>query len=760
MEETQAEQGPNLGIYKNPELIESVVVFDPIGGANLTFLDKTELYFAGNDYRVAYTPTNPPAGRVSGDWSVDGGGPTLAQTTSGSPYKVDVCREVTNPGGLSARDLQGAATNPIQFRFDGIPMVLPRESYIEVTLNMLYLGPDIAVTRAALGRELQGLKSNGWARTASGLIQLVQAVDVSATSFQSPDMTTQNFLEAVQTKDTEIALRPDYYFNSFITGGTSLPKDLADSVTLVTTFESAFTDLTLNPNSGATAEIPEDDYIELHALMSFPVTMRIPLAALSAVFKTDVLPLYMTNSTSINIQFQVQNPNVGFPLHNPMSGNADGTGKLAKYAWTKAPGSATYLSKTYGNIFSAQNTEILTWASAGGSATTTVGSVNWDFQRNPDGTQGMEGPTRVTKLDGAIYKKDDTLGANRSIYSRATIPSSYAAGNIPEANGWNGTFTTVETPIISPQGFLNYVFWDTKFTIKAFIKTYASVYQNPLAERYLRPYMVGGPDGGASFFRSSFLSYSFNSQTVVVPPNGSINFAFNISQTLLNVPMAYVMFSEISYESEMPNTYMAPVGVSWASNAEGQFSVDRTITPGPVVVTTGSGDTAVTRLQALNALDYARSDEDQDYVNHTTIRYGLLDVFHRSQYYISPFIDIKGVQVQIGPSGWNLYQRPLDIKAMNEITINTLSRYDSEMAWSERLKHQQRFHLGDAFACFDLSHDLFRGLFIDSDNMLNITGMLFNSSAQSRTIYMQCVLPYIDHFVISLADATVSKSQL
>lgn len=755
VQEGPSTEAPPLGIYKNPELIESVVVFDPIGGSSQKFQDVSHVYIAGMTTAVESV--------TDIDWSISGKSPKLLDD-NGSPICFEVCRSADNPGGLAARDLRGSSTNPIQFRFDGIPMVLPRESYIEVTLNLLYLGPSCAIFRNELNTSLEGLKSHGWARTASGLIQLVQAVDVSATSFQSPDMTTQNFLEALQTKDAELVLRPDYFFNSFITGGFLLPKDLKSSVTEVTTFNRAPGTSFQDPVSSAYDPLPGslEEYVTVYGGMKIPVTFRIPLAAISPVFKTDVLPLYMTNSTSINIQFQVQNPTIPFPLYSPMAGEPDSTTKLAKLAWKSSGSFAT----NYGAQLDAANSEILAFGSTRGTNQTSIHPL--DYQCYWNGRL-----LRVNLLDGGLmlYGAPSTY-AGGSMYAMPQVQSRFTPTVGPLAPGqelWKGRYYAFDSKIITSDGRLNYLFWDSAFSIKAYIKTYASVYQNPLAERYLRPYMVGGPDGQNSFFRTSFLSYNFNSSTVTVPANGSINFAFNISQTLLNVPMAFLMFSEISYEGTTSSTaYVAPVEMNItlpdtvsASNVK-VFRLDDGARPGPVytaAVTTPSAAPAI--IANLNAvLPAINAAEDADYDNHTSIRYGLLDVLHRSQYFISSDLDVRGVQVQIGPSGWNLYQRPLDIPAMNAITLNTLTRYDSEMCWSERVKHPQRFHLGDAFACFDLSHDLFRGLFIDSDNMLNITGMLYNSSNSPKTIYLQCILPYIDHFVISLSDATVSKSQL
>jgi len=788
-EVTPEETGPtqqSLGVYKNPELIESVVVFDPIGGSHLKFLDTTKIYFAG---------IHPNAGPITAqNWATAGKGPFLLGGTQ-EPLRTTVCREISNPGGMSSRDLSGAATNPIQFRFDGIPMVLPRESYIEVTLGLVYLGPEVTIAKNKFKESLEGLKSYGWARTASGLIQLVQAVDVSATSFQSPDMTTQNFLEAVQTKDAELVLRPDYYFNSYITGGYAMPEALKDEVTLVTTFVTDDYTYTYpygsKANDGRTVgPSPAVEYVKLETGKVWPVTFRIPLAALSPVFKTDVLPLYMTNSTSINIQFQVQNPNIPFPLHNALSGIVDQTGKLAKDAWIASQGMLTIGSQ---QCFADTNSEILAYAD-------TKGMPVWKDNRP---WQFKIGNDTVLKFDGCFGSSvvgdgagDDGLGATqiKSIYNpiSAYISANPLAPQPPaEASEWMGNVTKVETPVVSDQGYLNYIFWDQDFTVKAYIKTYASVYNNPLAERYLRPYLVGGDAGSASFFRSSFLSYNFNSTTITIPPGSTTNFSFNISQTLLNVPMAFLMFSEISYSIEHGSNYLKPWEVTATgpemTKADGinAYTLHYTM-PGlggdpliagawKIATKVPDGQGAVASLYgagtgannqntfAVHTVFNSVMFEDRnglEYSKHGYTKYGLLDVFHRSQYYISPNLDVYNVQVAIGPSGWNLYQRPLDIAAMNEVTLNTLTRYDPEMCWSARLRHPNRFRLGDAFACFDLSHDLYRGLFIDSDNMLNITGLLANHGTEPITVYIQCILPYVDHFIISMADSTVSKSQL
>lgn len=365
--------------------------------------------------------------------------------------------------------------------------------------------------------------------------------------------------------------------------------------------------------------------------------------------------------------------------------------------------------------------------------------------------------------------------------------------------------------MINSLGVLSYLYWKPEFTIRAFVKTYASPYNNPLVNRYLRPYMVG-PEGAATFFRSAFLSYNFNAMTYVVPGNSSIPFNFNISQTLINVPMAYLLFSEISYSVSKATSKVVPAAIEFQQDSgvmsaptnggdQGEtydipneticlktrpLDSNTSANAGNSVflsspyygVATGSLQSAIT---IFNPTNFFRSEQsarvagvlaaDFDATGYgatlsemktksETVNYGLLDVFHRSQYLITDELEIHNVQVSIGPSGWNLYQRPLDMKAMNEITLNTLTRYDSELVWKDRVCDARRWYRGDAFACFDLSHDMYRGLFIDADNMLNITGTLTNHSSASKTVYIQCILPYMDHFVINLQDSTVTKSQL
>lgn len=816
-QEGQAAQ-VELGVYKNPELIESVVVFDPIGGANQKFLDTMQLAAFG------MTGEGDPFrfGQNSQPWQ--SGGVVLAGQTytagsansySSSYTKIEVCREIDNPGGLSKMDVR-TATNPINFRFDGVPIILPRESYIEVTLKALYLGPPFRYRDTDRLSPLDWLGAHGWSRTSSSLIQLVSAVDVSATSFQSPDMITQNFLEAVSTKDTEIELREgQVYFNSYVTSEGTLPEYVKSKVTRIDIAEDDNRYGTSLTESRQLMDTDVADCIfyetpdfpstgEMWTGQSFDVVFRIPLSQISPVFKVDVLPLFLTNSTNINIQLQVQNPNVGFPFHNPFAGNPDTT----TYLDTSAVSSKVLPCLTAANLAGTDEnggTKVLTWLEG-----TTIGDNDsgrnlshgaiWPF--GYDAPSVIQGIGRIPGATASIVKEVGTDPFSLLTTARTT---SLSLAQMSYLNSY--------TKLVNSAGSLAYMYWSPSFTIKAYIKTYASPYNNPLVNRYLRPYMVG-PEGAATFFRSAFLSYNFNAMTYTVPPKSSIPFNFNISQTLINVPMAYLLFSEISIDSSLPTNYTEPM-TQYLVRSINEIPIEKDSSGASVPVETvgvpreqlclgvyaSANSTEMSQAssrspysgytdgQAKQVYTYTISQGDpSDITGHflgypdspalgclgyvldysganpkyktRTYKYGLLDTFYRSQYLIDEELDINNVQVSIGPSGWNLYQRPLDMKAMNEITLNTLTRYDSELVWKERVTNPRRWYRGDAFACFDLSHDMYRGLFIDADNMLNITGTLTNKSSQSKTVYIQCILPYMDHFVINLQDSTVTKSQL
>lgn len=774
-----APQQVNLGVYKNPELIESVVVFDPIGGAQQKFLDVINITMGGMfTYQNDRFAISQAGGITDGEFKLAG------QTVEnlGSYNKYPVCREVSTSGGEVRMDVR-TATNPIQFRFDGIPLVLPRESYIEVTLNLVYYGADITITFDQMKDQLDGLFSRGWARTASGLIQLVQAVDVSATSFQSTDMTTQNFLEAVQTKDAEIELRPDYYFNSYVTGANGLSNALRQRETLVYSpaehldFPGVFDGIQqrLGP---AVYTTPAFAGGLIRFGDQFPVTFRIPLAAISPVFKTDCLPLFMTNSTNINIQFQVQNPNVPFPLHNPMNGNFDQTSYIDKTdaIWGQIP------AISQSGFLQSQDEAVLTAVSPMWFDGLTPAERTAKLVANKKGTDiasfqvlypvngAIDGVPLADMYAGTgIYHNIDAGGAAPTwgIAGNKAVQGVQPGGGIGVVSFGNAGIGHYDSKTVKPIGQLNYLYWAPEFTVKAYIKTYAAAYGNPLVSRYLRPYLVG-PEGQPSFFRSAFLSYNFSSMTYTVPANSTIPFNFNISQTLLNVPAAFLLFSEISYSMsyDTNRTMLVRSGmdadgdvyptVYYTQGAEFP-GLDET---GGMTVANGTAIAGVPWNSVAPSVTSRPPEDGFSPIKQNTYSYGLMDVLHRSQYFISHSLEIRAVQVSIGPSGWNLYQRPLDMKALNEVTLNTLTRYDSEMVWKERVANPQRFHLGDAWACFDLSHDEFRGLFIDADNMLNITGELRNTSGEAKTVYVQLILPYVDHFVINLADSTVTKSQV
>lgn len=791
--ETEQATQVSYGVYKNPELIESVVVFDPIGGAQQRFLDTINVTAAGMRDITGTAPVEEgggrfatqaqPAGPITGPGSFYLAGQTDAALST--YWKQPVCREVAAPGGQVRMDVR-TATNPIQFRFDGIPLVLPRESYIEVTLTLVYYGPSFQWTFDQLHDQINGLISRGWARTASGLIQLIQAVDVSATSFQSPDMTTQNFLEAVQTKDAEIELRPDYYFNSYIAGSGGIPRSFRDKETVVFEPEEWADDEPhgLPIDSGYNAANSGNQYVggTIRTGKKFPVTVRIPLAAISPVFKTDCLPLFMTNSTNINIQFQVQNPNVPFPLHNPMNGNYDGTTYLKKDDQIVAQiptlsGSGVLTSTDKIMVFDIgpkwwehmTPDEIASFQSILSHRWTTTGK---DLEANdpPSARVGLCPGAVDAQNIRDLYKGtlisfyQNGMSANLSVTGGENFADGFGSGWLIAPNTKSFTSKTVK-----PIGGMNYLFWAPEFSIKAYIKTYAAAYGNPLVSRYLRPYLVG-PEKQPSFFRSAFLSYNFNAMTYTVPAGSTIPFNFNISQTLLNVPMAFIMFSEISYSLTRYSNEVIPssskiygggyVGECLFGTQNGYFGGENDANGFM------SDELDVNPAQLWNSLAPAVTRPANDAgVGHPavlteTYYYGLMDVLHRSQYFISRELQISGVQCSIGPSGWNLYQRPLDVRAMNAVTLNTLTRYDSEMVWKQRVANPQRFYMGDAWAAFDLSHDEFRGLFIDADNMLNVTGNLTNTSTEAKTVYIQLILPYVDHFVINLADSTVTKSQV
>lgn len=795
-----------LGVYKNPELIESVVVFDPIGGANQRFLDTMSVAFYGMNSSIKIQTAATPAW---GAGQVRLLGQTFADGNYGGTYETKtVCREISNPGGSAKMDVR-SATNPINFRFDGVPMILPRESYFEISLQAIYLGPNIEGFDIDSWSRDDWFKAFGWSRTSSSLIQLVSAVDISATSFQVPDIITQNFLEAVCTKDTEISNREgQVYFNSFITPSGWMSKSTKsrithiDEVVDIPNYEDLNPDIICGTASGVASGnfTTEDASKQLGMLKTgtiFNFVFRIPLAMVSPVFKVDVLPLFLTNSTNINIQLQVQNPNVGFPFHNPLGGCNDGT----TYLDLGTPLVQADLAIKAAGIGSDSEVKVIAPLSGldsngnyhGGNGVWTPTLSSNSLFPIPGGI-GSGIPWNAQNTVGGLIDADpQEAGATNKQLNKYYSSSVYAK------------VIQMFTPEIGDEGQLNFMYWLPEFTMKAYIKTYASPYNNPLVQRYLRPYMVG-PEGAAQFFRSAFLSYNFNAMTYTVPANSSIPFNFNISQTLVNVPMAFLMFSEISLTSNVRDNTVVPgaqVGYQPTSTteleggAEGSSSVYARIPAMHPVIP--SDETKYSAFYSTAAFDNTTATAGLEsatvplgtsggngFLTSTTanphasclvfkpnpiatnsrssaykeVKYGLLDVFYRSQFLISHDLKIDHVQVSIGPSGWNLYQRPLDEKAMNEITLNTLTRYDTEMIWRDRLCHPQRFHMGDAFAAFDLSHDMYRGLFIDADNMLNITGMLRNTTANPKTVYIQCILPYMDHFIINLQDSTVTKSQL
>lgn len=783
-----APQGPNLAIYKSPELIESVVVFDPIGGRNLRFLDTMKIGAIGGTRPAMYTNDEAADFSKYAGWMPQGG----FSAEDGSAHLVtdqkviEVCADISNQGGTTTRNLSAAATTPIQFRFDGIPLVLPRESYFEITLEFVYVGPSFNIGQSGARNFIMGLlKSQGWARTASGLIQLVQAVDISATSFQTPDMTTQTFLEAVQTKDVEIDLRPDFYFNSYASF-QKLTTEQKLKCTTVVSYINRFGNPKVISTQNEMMDFYGPDTAAVHVEpFSMPVTFRIPFAAISPVFKTNVLPLFMTNSTSINIQCQLQNPNIPFPLHSVMGDNPDMTPFIRTRDGLNTSKLGTEIGGQIGNAqltlpsYEQQNQidRFLAVISRAENARDWYPDSlydTWGFTPTKVSYQGQGNPS--VDRPGGLWP----LPASGFIQPGPTYRSEYGTQQLLSqtymavtGNPYDATapamafidYSQQATGPISPLGELQYCFWGAEFTMKAFVKTYASALNNPLVARYLRPYLVG-PEGQPAFFRSAYLSYNFNAQTYTIPPGSSVPFNFNISQTLINVPMAFLMFAEINGEKPYVTSQIAGACTMPESGGNPSLAPSVLKADGSELEVGKTYDTDAVTDDTVNTFIVGAGKPTvvgatTPTWNYLTEKYGLLDVFHRSHYVIQSDLDIHTVQVSIGPSGWNLYQRPLDMTAMNEITLNTLTRYDPEMVWKERVYSQTRFYTGDAWACFDLSHDEYRGLFIDSDNMLNITGMFTNkNTTNSKIVYVQLVLPYIDHFIINTQDSTVTKSQL
>ena len=241
------------------------------------------------------------------------------------------------------------------------------------------------------------------------------------------------------------------------------------------------------------------------------------------------------------------------------------------------------------------------------------------------------------------------------------------------------------------------------------LKVLTDPVQNPLARMYMEPFLQK-----RDLFRARYLDYYIFQNDVQVAPGSSSYFHFKPSQLFYNMTHIALFFYDGAY---LPT----------------------------------AGDDKMLLLQNVGQIVYSlQNARAQALKGHYTLN---------EQFTITDF------QVGLSASNTPLFSTPLVISQMEQMTIDYFTNYGRENMVGDVVQSQMRTAQGDAFYVIDFTHARGAGYFVDSDNMVSITGKLnwiapqvntaggfqqIGSSASSRTLSVIAVIFYTNNLEILL----------
>lgn len=241
------------------------------------------------------------------------------------------------------------------------------------------------------------------------------------------------------------------------------------------------------------------------------------------------------------------------------------------------------------------------------------------------------------------------------------------------------------------------------------LTTVAFPEMNPLAELIIKPHLQNG------YFRAPYLDYNVFSRDVVIPAESksSFDFDFNVTQYYNNVPFVSLSFLDTSTPGDVDSVFTTPTDIS--TSLQNPWMNKITLTP-----------------------------EDREVGGFYTLPTGAV---------------LENVNVKLGSGAIPLTQWPLDgnmTYLMNRKHFEMYGRRYNE----SRICPVSRSWQGDASFFFDLSHGGHGGFQIDSDNPLQVTGMINTAQAfvpSNVNIRVMLTVWFSNHLIVTEGGGVTMK---
>ena len=191
---------------------------------------------------------------------------------------------------------------------------------------------------------------------------------------------------------------------------------------------------------------------------------------------------------------------------------------------------------------------------------------------------------------------------------------------------------------------------------------------NPLSKAYLEPFLVK-----ADFFRAGYLDYYIMQNNVTLIPGQSNLFHFKPAQLFYNLTHAALFF----YDGGYPGTIADNTMQTFGNIGQLVYSLQNA------------------RAQSL-----------------------------KGHFVLGDHITVTGFQVGLGSANVPLFSNTLSSPQMQQMTVDYFQKYGRNNMVGDVVQSGMRLSQGDAFYVIDFTHAKNAGYFVDTDNMINISGYL------------------------------------
>ena len=238
------------------------------------------------------------------------------------------------------------------------------------------------------------------------------------------------------------------------------------------------------------------------------------------------------------------------------------------------------------------------------------------------------------------------------------------------------------------------------------LKVLTDPVQNPLARMYMEPFLQK-----RDLFRARYLDYYIFQQDVRVSRTAGGTFHFKPAQLFYNLTHVALFF--YNGQDSISPKFLTECNSPFSTNAS-----------------------------------------EPCWGVQTSVGYQNARALALKGHYVLDTWDVGDLQVGLGSSNTPLFSQPLNTAQLNDMTVDFFQKYGRENMVGDVILDPLRVGLGDAFYVIDFTHARGAGYFVDSDNMISITGTI--RSALSNSAYTPSTPVEPDVSPPTVTDATVS----